>query len=421
MSADTSKSPETPDPAPPIVIVGAGLAGLACAGELVRHGRDVLVLESGDGPGGRVRTDVIDGFPCDRGFQVYLPAYPTGRRLLDYDALDLRPFNAGSLIYDGRKLRRLADPLQHPQHTLSTAATPVITFADKLRLAKLKFTARAYADDLSQVPDRTTEAELRHLGFSKRAIDHFFRPFFGGVFLDRSLRTTARMLYFTFAMFSRSAAAWPATGMQAIPDQLASKLPPGTIQYETTVTHVAADHVRLADDRRVDAFRVVLATDQLAASLLLPSLPKPTKQPASTTLYYTTPQPPIDEPTLLLNGSGRGRVNTVTVLSAAVPEIAAGGRHLISVALQESVAVDDAIDQQVRAELADWLPHVGTWTLLHDVTVTHALPDQSAGTARPHEVGVQDGVVLAGDWRSLGSIEHALRSGRDAAGLLLTK
>ena len=57
-----------------VAIVGAGLAGLACAQDLTRAGVECTVLEASDGVGGRVRTDAIDGYLLDRGFQILLTA-----------------------------------------------------------------------------------------------------------------------------------------------------------------------------------------------------------------------------------------------------------------------------------------------------------------------------------------------------------
>jgi phytoene dehydrogenase-like protein len=54
-----------------VVVVGAGLAGLACARRLTRAGVSTTVAEAGDGVGGRVRTDRVDGMLLDRGFQVH--------------------------------------------------------------------------------------------------------------------------------------------------------------------------------------------------------------------------------------------------------------------------------------------------------------------------------------------------------------
>ena len=407
------------DQAAPVVIVGGGLAGLACAVDLHRHRRPFVLLESGDACGGRVRTDWVDGFPCDRGFQVYLPGYPVARAMLDHAGLDLRSFTAGAIIYDGTRTHRLGDPLQNPGDAWATITTPVVTLADKLRMGWLKLRAAREVDQLATVPERSTLAELRTIGFSAKAIEHFFRPFFGGVFLDRSLATTNRMMLFTYAMFGRGGAAWPAMGMQAIPDQLAAMLPPDSVRFHATVTDVTADSVTLAGGETIAASQVVVATDHLTASVLLPSVAAPPPQPATTTLYFTTPTPPTAEPTLMLNGSGRGRVNSVTVLTAAVPERCIDGRHLISVALQEQANVDDRLVEQVQRELSGWLDHVDSWSLLHDVTVTHALPNQSPDRTPPG-VGRVDGAIVCGDWRTYGSIEHAIRSGREAASMVLT-
>ena len=84
---------------PDVVIVGAGLAGLCCARRLAQCGVSFQVVEASDGVGGRVRTDIVEGFRLDRGFQLYLPSYPEGTRVLDYDALDLKHFTPGARIW----------------------------------------------------------------------------------------------------------------------------------------------------------------------------------------------------------------------------------------------------------------------------------------------------------------------------------
>lgn len=94
----------------PIVIIGGGLAGLSCAVRLQEQGVQSIICEASDGVGGRVRTDQVNGFLLDRGFQVLLTAYPEAARQLDYDRLQLQYFDSGSLVLTGDGLQRLSDP-----------------------------------------------------------------------------------------------------------------------------------------------------------------------------------------------------------------------------------------------------------------------------------------------------------------------
>ena len=208
-----------------VIVIGAGLAGLCCAHRLKQCGIEPLVLEGSDAVGGRVRTDVVDGFRLDRGFQILLSAYPEARTLLDYDQLDLRPFYPGAVVRVEGEFRRLADPWRRPWDALRTLVSPIGTLADKLRLARLR--AQVTHRDLPSLlagPDSSSLTFLRTFGFSEAMIDHFFRPFFGGVFLETHLMTSSRMLQFVFRMFADGDAVLPAEGMAAVPAQLATSL-----------------------------------------------------------------------------------------------------------------------------------------------------------------------------------------------------
>ena len=139
------------------VVVGAGLAGLAAATTLHRAGRSVVVLEAADGVGGRVRTDLIDGFLCDRGFQILLTGYPELARQLDVGALDLQRFDPGALVRIGGEGYVVGDPLRQPSALLSTLRSPVGTVGDKLRLLRerRRWKSIAVPDLLRQPPMAT--------------------------------------------------------------------------------------------------------------------------------------------------------------------------------------------------------------------------------------------------------------------------
>lgn len=399
-----------------VIIIGGGLAGLSCAIRLIGNGTQPLLLEASDGVGGRVRTDRVEGFQLDRGFQVYLSAYPEAGRMLDLEALDLRRFRAGALVFKNGKLLRVMDVFRHPQHLLGSALAPIGTWADKLRVAKMRF----QKSEGSASPDQTTEEFLRDFGFSKSMIDGFFRAFYGGIFLERDLRTSSRMFEFTFKMFSEGYATLPAKGMQAIPDQLASRLPPGSIRLNAPVRSVTESSVILENGETLTADAVVLATDATTAARLLPGFsPQETAWRAVTAIYFSAPRSPLNEAIIALNGSGRGRINNVCVLSDVAPEYAPAHQSLISVSVLGD-AQDANLETAVLAELEIWFgPQVHDWRHLRTDRIRHALPEQPI---TPLKTGVQrhHGVYVCGDHCTSASIEGALVSGLETARSILT-
>jgi len=401
------------------IVVGAGLAGLSCARRLVEKGLRPLVLESSDGVGGRVRTDVVDGFRLDRGFQVLLEAYPEARRVLDYRALDLRPFFAGALVRADGRFHRVADPWRHPVDAALSAFAPVGTLADKMRVASLRSAVCAGSlDDLFARPETTTLAALRAHGFSESMIDRFFRPFLGGVLLDRDLGTSSRMLEFVFRMFSLGRTALPALGMGAIPAQLAAGLPDGAVRLSAPVAAVEAGAAVLASGERCAARAVVVACDGPSAARLLSELPAPGSR-GVTCLYFAAARPPLEEPILVLDGEGEGPVNNLCVPSALSRAYAPPGQALVSATVLGIPSADDAtLEAAVRRQLAGWFgDEAGAWRHLRTYRIPHAQPSQEVGVLEPaaRPVGVRDGIYVCGDHRDTASIQGAMLSGRRAA------
>ena len=151
----------------PVLIVGAGMAGLSCAIYLHRAGVPVNIFERSDSIGGRVRTDLVDGFLLDRGFQVYLDAYPETGKLLDLAALDLKAFEPGALVYRSGKLHRLMDVFRRPGSILTSTTAPIGSLMDKLRIGLLRRKILGSSlEEIANRDDRSTEAYLRDFGFS---------------------------------------------------------------------------------------------------------------------------------------------------------------------------------------------------------------------------------------------------------------
>jgi len=407
-------------PAEQVVIVGGGMAGLACAAHLARRGRKFTVLEASDRPGGRVRTDRVDGFQLDRGFQVFLTAYPEAQDLFDYGRLELRNFEPGALVWMGGRFRRLVDPWRRPRHLCATLAAPAATFGDKLRIARFRReVARGELAALYQRPEQTMLARLRRQGFSQVVVERFFRPFLGGVFLDRELETSSRLGEFVFRMFAQGAAALPEHGMEALSAQLAASLPAGSVRTGARATAIDGRRVQLASGEWLEGSAVVVATEAPAARKLLGD-PHPASGRSVSCLYYAASSPPLSEPILVLNGEGEaaGPINNLCVPSAVAASYAPPGKALVSVTVLGTSDDSEGLQRRVKAQLVGWFGSAAAeWRHLRTYAIDYALPTQTPPALNPVEkpCRVRDGVWMCGDHCDTASINGALASGRRAA------
>jgi phytoene dehydrogenase-like protein len=401
-----------------VLIVGAGLAGLSCARRLQQAGISFQILEASDGVGGRVRTDRLEGFLLDRGFQVFQTAYPEARRVLDYQALGLKAFAPGALVFFDGRLHRLTDPLRQPRQALAALFSPVGTLADKLRVARLRWrVSQGSPEELFQRPETSTLAALRAQGFSEGMIDHFFRPFYTGVFFDRHLESSSRMFEFVFRMLAQGDAALPAAGIGAIPAQLAAGLPPGSIRTKAPVVRVEEGRVSLASGEEIEGRLTVLATDGAETVRLLGR-----KEQFATVdcacLYFAAARPPIAEPLLVLDGENIGPVTNLAVLSNVAPTYAPPGASLMQATVSGNPEMSDPdLEKKCREQLRRWFgPQVEDWRLLKIYRIIKALPDQRPPTPNPlaQEVRITSRLLVCGEYHSLSSLHWAMVSGRRA-------
>ncbi len=410
-------------PQPTIAIIGAGLSGLACARLLARAGVPFTLYESADAVGGRVRSDRVDGFTLDRGFQVLLPAYPEARHVLDYDGLNLCPLYRGADIYFKNRLHRLADPFQHPLDALKSLRDDFIPLRDKWQTLVLWKESADTRTIERRLPEIETEDYLHDFGFSEAMIDRFFRPFFGGVFLEKDLRTSARMFFFLYAMFRRSGAAIPAAGMQAIPDQLAVALPPGSLKLNTPVCSVRKGEITLSTGEIVRADHIILAVSEDGAHHLLPEqgVEKPKPGRSTTCLYFSTDQALPKEPILYLDGDNRGPVNNACILTNAAPGLAPEGQHLISTSII-GMPSSDELEEVVREQMTRWFgPCARQWKHLRTYQIRNAQPEGRQLMLGDDSLAavLEPGLYRCGDYVEDASINGALISGRKAAEAVL--
>jgi phytoene dehydrogenase-like protein len=413
----------TSGPGPPdsvdVLVVGAGLAGLNAARTVARAGRSVVVCEASDGVGGRMRTDVVDGFLVDRGFQILNTAYPALRAAVDLDALDLRSFVPGAAVRtDDGRLHRLADPRRRPTWAPRTAVDGLLGLRDKLGIAA--YTLRALLVPparQARAPERSAAEDLARFGLSDAAVEKFLRPFLSGVLGDAELATSSRVVSLFWRTFALGELTLPSRGIGAVPAHLAARLPARTVHLTTRVGGIepSGAGVRVTTEGgSVRAGAVIVATEGTDAAGLLGGRVEAPRPFALTSHYHVTDTPPTRQGLLHLDGTGGPVVNTM-VLTAAAPSYSPDHRHLV---VSTVLGAEPLPEPRLRAELERiWGRATASWEHLSTVAVPHALPATLPPTPprlrRPVDLG--DGLFVAGDHRDSPSVQGALVSGRRTA------
>ena len=401
-----------------VTIIGAGLAGLTAAKILKAAGRSVLVLEASDAVGGRVRTDEVDGFLLDRGFQVFLTAYPEAKQLLDYQALELCKFDPGALILNRHGITKMGDPIRQPGSLISTLFSGAATFTDKLRMLrlKLKLSGKTIGEIFAAEEISTTEY-LKREGFSGTIMNQFFRPFMTGIFLEDQLSTSSRMFEFVFKMFSEGDAAIPAKGMGMIPKQLAECLSPQELLFHQQVISVENGTVTTKKGAAYQSDFVLMATNPLNSPM---GDAKTTNRYHSVSnMYFTAERRPFEQPLIALNTLPGKLVNNIAVMDRISPAYAKNGRTLISLSLigDHSSANQKKLREGIVNELKFWYPDVINWRHLKTYHIDYALPNDDEVSNEPDYKAMRPNAqcFVCGDHLMNGSINAAMKSGRLAA------
>ncbi len=402
-----------------VIIVGAGISGLTCAKYLKDYGITPLVLEASDAVGGRVRTDEVEGFLLDRGFQILLTAYPEAQKLLSYSALDLKSFRSGALIRLGDEFSVMSDPFKEPSQVFQTLFSSVGSLGDKLKVLQLSNEVSKESTE-AFFKDKTTDtlSYLQNYGWSEKMITNFFKPFFGGVFLENELATSSNFFRFVFKQFYNGDATIPALGMQAIPEQIAAKLPAGSIMLGTKVTKINGNTVTLSDGKVLTAKQIVIATDAANADRLLKRNTKRAYN-VTTCTYFSADRSPLTQKMLALNPNRLSVVHNLCVPSDIAPSYAPAGKALVSVSTQGLEGIDEQkLTEDIVQELTDWFgEEVKTWQHLRTYHIPESLVKYTADTPKEN-LKIAAHLYECGDHMAYPSLNAAMATGRAVADMI---
>jgi protoporphyrinogen oxidase len=421
-----------------IAIIGAGLTGLTCAKLLQQLGFDFLIFESSSQVGGRVRSETIDGFNIDCGFQVLLDSYQAVKRNIDLSKLNLNPFDSGAIL--GNLSNCIAHPIRHPNYILPTLFSKSFSTLDKaiiLRLISQAFFNYNVGNQNDLKEDSTTLDYLVELGLSDKCINEFFKPFFGGVFLDKNLQTTSRMFEFTFGHFVRGRATIPSLGMKQIPLELLNNINPKNLFLNTAIQSISkkSSYVELTDNKgnQVEVNKVIIASDSLNAELLLknfklqPSVSNliESSKPYQHTfcLHFTAPSAPYNQKMIFLSPKCDSAILHLCPITNICKNYSPDSTALISVTslLPSSTSLED-VKNLVTQELFNLFgQQVSTWNCIDNRLIKFALPKTCKGTLTPwHRTSmIEDGIFLGADYTQTPSINGAMEAAENIVATIL--
>lgn len=400
---------------PKVAIVGAGVAGLTAANYLHRANLDFTVFEVSDQPGGKLQTERVEGFTLDMGFQVFLTAYPEAKALLNFNTLKLNYFEPGAVLKLKDKFVEIYDPIRQPSKILNGLTSPVGNLLDKIKILQLSNALKRLSiEEIFHTPECSTFEDLKRLGFSGKIIERFFKPFLGGIFLERPLKTSNRMFRFVMKMFAEGNAALPESGIVKVAEQLAQNIPVETIQYQKKVSGIAKGKV-IIENEDAQSFDYILSSVNFSEE-------KTQQHNQVCNLYFAATVAAVKGKKLILNANGSGLVNNVVFVDEIDSSVAPEGKSLVSVSVIGNPNLSDkALVKAVQQELSEWFGMVAkTWKHLKTYRIEKALPfcPHINNNITPVE---RDGIIYIGDEFTFGSLNAAMESGRKAAGYVKAK
>lgn len=398
-----------------IVIIGAGIAGLACAMKLKKNNRNFIIIEQSDRVGGRVGSIKENEYIFDLGFQVYNTEYYETNSLLNLKELKLKVFKPGASIYNGRRFEILSDPFRDPSTIFETFFSGMTTFKDKIKILTLKRALSSYCISEDQSEDMTTLKYLELYGFSNKIINGFFKPFFSGIFLENQLETSSKFFKNVFSNFNKGYAAVPVNGMQAIPDQMVKNLNPHNLLLGNKVIEAKnPEKIVLENNEIIEAKFMVLTggSNSLVNNHIV--------EFNSVRTFYFSSRVKVKHPKYINLFPYDSLINNIAILSSVSENYSPEGNTLFSITIIESDLSKSELIDIIQDKLSTYYgDEKSNYIFMKEINIKQATIKQKTGY---FDLKIEDkkNILFAGDYTTYGSIEGAVVSGIKTAEKLIS-
>ena len=398
-----------------IVIIGAGIAGLACAMKLKKNNRNFIIIEQSDRVGGRVGSIKENEYIFDLGFQIYNTEYYETNSLLNLKELKLKVFKPGASIYNGRRFEILSDPFRDPSTIFETFFSGMTTFKDKIKILTLKRALSSYCISEDQSEDMTTLKYLKSYGFSNKIINGFFKPFFSGIFLENQLETSSKFFKNVFSNFNKGYAAVPINGMQAIPDQMVKNLNPHNLLLGNKVIEAKnPEKIVLENNEIIEAKYMVLTggSNSLVNNHIV--------EFNSVRTFYFSSRVKVKHPKYINLFPYDSLINNIAILSSVSENYSPEGNTLFSITIIESDLSKSELIDIIQDKLSTYYgDEKSNYIFMKEINIKQATIKQKTGY---FDLKIEDkkNILFAGDYTTYGSIEGAVVSGIKTAEKLIS-
>ena len=391
------------------VIIGGGLAGLACASKMQKEKHEFFVIEQSDRLGGRVGSIYESGFVFDIGFQVYNTAYSNTNSLLNLKEIDLKFFKPGARIHNGKHFQVISDPMRDLGQLFSNLFSTLSSFSDKMKILLLKYELSDYSIEKDLGRDCSTLEYLQSRGFSEEVIRLFFKPFFAGIFLEKKIETSSKFFKYVFSNFSKGLAALPLNGMQTIPDSISKNFRNDFVLFNSRVKAINDSNTIVLDNsKEIKADNIILTGD---SHELLGN--KPIQYNAVTNLYFSSPV--FTEFGSYIHLFPKDNlINNIAFLSSISPNYSLPSKCLISVSvlgLHDSKSLKRSIQKKLSKYFGG---SEQQYDFIKSFELKKATIKQPANYFSNNLVTSEKNIIVAGDHTTNGSIEGAVVSGLNA-------